>query len=502
MSEEVVPEEIILPPGEIREIIDKTASYVFRNGPSFEIRVREKEFNNKKFSFLMQTDAYFSYYQWKLNQYKEGKVDNQKISEKVDGNNVVAADSNVVDSKDVIPEPDALEFCCDLLPMSSLDLDVIKMTAFFIAKNGSSFIDQVLRKTSDEASQFEFLNANHSFRKIFDSYVLQYEKILKPSEKLINKIEEGLKNPYNVLERAFQRAEYEVKNEVEKAAKEEQIAKKELEFASIDWQDFTIVETIEFDEADKVSELPLPLSLADLQYRSLAQKKANSLLEEAPPDFEENAENIIETIPPTQIEKDKNITINSTHTNNNGDIKEETQETSTPVTAANSISAPQKIARPVPRSMNIRTPGSSRRMRGTDNATSEATNAQEKMIRCPLTHKLIPESKFEQHIQIVLRDPRYKEEKSRFENKMRTTNLTTENVLENIRNIVNSTSRKRENEVDEKLNKVKKAKTVQWDGYKSSIGYVKEQAHSNIDIEDEKRKQKERREREQKIGPH
>ena len=43
---------IIYPPPEVRNIVDKTASFVARNGPEFELRIKQNEINNPKFNFL------------------------------------------------------------------------------------------------------------------------------------------------------------------------------------------------------------------------------------------------------------------------------------------------------------------------------------------------------------------------------------------------------------------------------------------------------------------
>lgn len=48
----------IIPPPEIRNIIDKTAAAVAKNGPAFEVRIRESEKTNSKFSFLNPLDPY------------------------------------------------------------------------------------------------------------------------------------------------------------------------------------------------------------------------------------------------------------------------------------------------------------------------------------------------------------------------------------------------------------------------------------------------------------
>lgn len=45
---------IIFPPPEVRNIVDKTASFVARNGATFENRIKENEVNNPKFNFLTQ----------------------------------------------------------------------------------------------------------------------------------------------------------------------------------------------------------------------------------------------------------------------------------------------------------------------------------------------------------------------------------------------------------------------------------------------------------------
>ncbi|KAG5440625.1 hypothetical protein PCK2_000335 [Pneumocystis canis] len=51
---------MILPPLDIREIVEKTANYVSRNGIVFEEKIREKEKNNAKFCFLNPADPYYS----------------------------------------------------------------------------------------------------------------------------------------------------------------------------------------------------------------------------------------------------------------------------------------------------------------------------------------------------------------------------------------------------------------------------------------------------------
>lgn len=56
------------------DIVDKTASFVARNGPEFEVRIRQNEQNNPKFNFLNKDDPYHAYYQHKVKEIQEGKT--------------------------------------------------------------------------------------------------------------------------------------------------------------------------------------------------------------------------------------------------------------------------------------------------------------------------------------------------------------------------------------------------------------------------------------------
>lgn len=50
---------------ELRNIIDKLAQFVARNGPEFEQMTKNKQKDNPKFSFLFGGE-YFNYYQYKV----------------------------------------------------------------------------------------------------------------------------------------------------------------------------------------------------------------------------------------------------------------------------------------------------------------------------------------------------------------------------------------------------------------------------------------------------
>ena len=73
-SEVQVPEgPIVIPPPELQTIIDKTASYVAKNGRSFEEIVLGKD--ETRFRFLSSGDRHYNYYLHKLNIYMTGNYD-------------------------------------------------------------------------------------------------------------------------------------------------------------------------------------------------------------------------------------------------------------------------------------------------------------------------------------------------------------------------------------------------------------------------------------------
>ena len=60
---------MIIPPPEIKAVIDKTAAYVAKNGSSFESLIMKVEANNPKFNFLRyHDDPYRPYYIQKINE--------------------------------------------------------------------------------------------------------------------------------------------------------------------------------------------------------------------------------------------------------------------------------------------------------------------------------------------------------------------------------------------------------------------------------------------------
>ncbi|QPG74270.1 hypothetical protein FOA43_001595 [Brettanomyces nanus] len=453
-----LPVGITVPPPEVRLMIEKTAGYVSRNGASFEQRIKAKEATNYKFQFLLDNDPYNGYYKYVLKEIKDGNFN--QVNAAPGGIKVDTATEENDEAADTLKEPPALEFLPDErdLKLAPVDLSAIKLAAQLVAVNEDSFIELLLEfggKNEMIGTQLQFLNESHSLHKTFVFYLRCYKKILNEKEQIETKF--GKFDQVEFLDRCFQRAEYEKKQKTESAKKQGQQEKEMIEYASIDWQDFFVVETVEFTDLDDVAQLETPLNRNELEYRSLIQKKASSLIEEAPPDYEDNQ--------------------NEAHQYREKSLRPSPHRPTS--------------HRPVPQGIKILAPGESRLKRNHEGNQYDSVT-REKLLRCPLTGKLIPESKFARHISILLRDPKYKQEKQRYEAKFRYgTNLVPEQIYENIKSLVDET----EDDHDSKKRK------VIWNGSDSTISQTKRQAYRNRDYQEEKRSKREREEELNHIGP-
>jgi splicing factor 3A subunit 1 len=289
------PAGVVLPPREIRNILEKTAGYVARNGIVFEDRIRDKESKNPKFSFLNETDAYHAYYQWRLSEIRAGR------GTAIAAGRVNEAATPVPEKPKGPPQPPDFQFSARTPRINQKDLDVIRLTALFVAKNGRQFMTQLAQREAGNP-QFQFLIPNHTFHNFFQHIVDQYTTLLRASglggeggklqEERIAELERNIQDKFHVLNRAKQRAEYAKFQEQEKQKKEEEEEQKAADFARIDWGDFVVVETITFTDADENANLPPPTNLSELQYASLEDRNKASIssnlrIEEAFPSEED-----------------------------------------------------------------------------------------------------------------------------------------------------------------------------------------------------------------------
>ncbi|CUM66014.1 uncharacterized protein PRCAT00003668001 [Priceomyces carsonii] len=384
----MMPQGILEPPEEIKEVIDKTVGYVKRNGKNFEKRLIGN--NEDKFEFLNEDDKYHQYYRWKLDGEKLTDVEISHASD-------VPGDTPASN----ISEPRTLNFLTRLPTISSMDLEVIKFTALAVVENGAGYLEHLLSHERDlgHEAQFEFLRKDHSLFPLFMKYVQQYTLLSQfysgTNNIEVDSINRTLRSADSILKIAFDRA---VSDKVQKTKvqKEKKVREdKKLCYASIDWQDFSIVEKSEFDAIDQVRELSTPLNRDSLVFRTLESKRQ--------------------------------------------DIDLPKMEVKAPLEPKENTPNHNEVLGKRPKGMKIKAAGESRIGR----LTQSIHNTKENLVKCPITGKQIPQLKFDDHLRILLRDPRYKEQQDNFmkKNFKFSSNLTTDEVYENIKRI----ARKREN---------------------------------------------------------
>ena len=460
------PAGIVLPPKDIRSIVEKTAGYVARNGVVFEDRIREKEKHNPKFSFLSNNDAYNAFYLWRLEEVRAGRgtaVSAGRVGE--------AAPAPEPEKPKGPKAPPDFHFSARMPNISAQDLDVVRLTALFVAKNGRSFMTSLSQREARNY-QFDFLRPQHSLYQFFSRLVDQYSLLLQSSSAegqkaqaaRLSDLEANVKDRFHILSRAKERAEWVKFQEQQKQQKEEEAEKEKLEYAQIDWHDFVIVETVLFDQADDQAELPPPTSLNDLQSASLEQKAAMSLqpsdrrIEEAmptsedyslfygqqqpqqppsqPPSYpmappsipQQQPSHSFSPNPPVPDPSTPTSTMPPPHTDPDSfAIAERTSAREAAQAARTSATTqpPMRIRNDyVPRAQAKRSGGLQ----------------SSQMAICPNCKQQIPYDELDQHMRIELLDPRWKEQQQKSQQRSSTTNLSTSDVAANLKRLASQRS--------------------------------------------------------------
>ncbi|KAH8802751.1 Pre-mRNA splicing factor PRP21 like protein-domain-containing protein [Xylogone sp. PMI_703] len=437
------PAGVVLPPKEIKAILEKTAGYVARNGFVFEDRIREKERHNPKFSFLSPNDAYNAYYQWRLDEIREGR-----------GTAVAAGrvGEEVVETKpEGPPEPPEYQFCARMPNINAQDLEVVRLTALFVAKNGRQFMTALSQREAGNY-QFDFFRPNHSLHNFFQRMVDQYTTLLraggidgeggKAQQERINELQENINNKFHVLERAKQRAEWSKYQDQQKQKKQEEVEKDKLAYASIDWHDFVVVETVIFTEADDQMALPPPTSLSELQFASLEQKAMMSI----------NPNRRIEEAMPGE----------ETYYNSSSYPQQQQAPHVVPIPVAPTSQPAYQPSYQETRARDAEAEEEERRIRERTEARERAQQAQAQakgnvgpmkvkenyvpraaaraaqktqMALCPNCKQQIPYNELDEHMRIELLDPRWKEQKAKADSRYATTNLSTQDVANNLKRL-------------------------------------------------------------------
>lgn len=479
---------IIYPPPEVRNIVDKTASFVARNGPEFEARICQKEINNSKFNFLKPGDPYNAYYQHKVKEFREGKTAPevgpvQPVKPK-------QQDVQKILEKTFIPKepPAEFEFIADPPSISAFDLDVVKLTAQFVARNGRQFLTNLMNR-EQRNFQFDFLRPQHSLFNYFTKLLEQYTKVLIPPKDLMNKLKKEAIDPKSVLEQVEYRVQWTKLIEAQKRREEEEAERERIAYAQIDWHDFVIVETVDYQPFEQ-GQFPPPTTPEEVGTRVLAQER----FEELGDDVEMEVESDQELSEAEDDKRDTNVDNTQVQDmeedSSDDDERPSKSKAPSPPPQPTVGSAPQPPPLPPnPEQVLIRKdydPKASKHHR--------APTSDEYLIS-PITGERIPVNKVQEHMRIGLLDPRWVEQRDRaIQEKMQQEEVYAAGSA--IESSLKQLAERRtdifgvgdeETAIGKKIGEEDKRREekVTWDGHTASMEAATRAARANITIEEQ-----------------
>jgi len=150
--------------------------------------------------------------------------------------------------------------------LTVLDMDVIKLTAQFVAKNGQKFLI-ALTEREKQNPQFDFLKPTHQLFSFFTNLVDAYSKCANPTKVDVLKLQRFANDKMEILNAAGDRFTFESQQTQTKKKKEDVEEEERVQMAQIDWNEFVVVETIDlFDD----EELPAASNFARPDAQPLA----------------------------------------------------------------------------------------------------------------------------------------------------------------------------------------------------------------------------------------
>lgn len=433
---------LIFPPADLRGIIDKTAQFVAKNGPEFESRVMSEQ-NTARFAFLAPGNPYRAYYDLKLREFQTGLTDaasqpvvpeailemRRKDAEKKREKEQLlmltnsamkqTEDGYEVDEEDLKePNPDVYT----VIPpyIAPVDIDVIKTTAQFVGRNGQRFLVGLSQRERNNP-QFDFLKPTHALFQYFTNLTEAYTKTLMPPTEIVDKLKRHRGNYLAGLPDCYARYKWNAKETAKLSESNKQQEEERAQMQSIEWHEFTVVETIEFTEEDEKANLAAPIDFVKLaeSARPAPPLEASTSRQ---PEMSTGAAGLGEMIEVIKEAEDMEM-----------DEEEEARKEAR-AAAANggdmipmdelegmvgpNEEEPQKPAEPedeIP--LPPENAGEVRVVK--DYVRTKRKLDPARLLKCPISSQLVRADQMSEHLRIMLLDPKWKAEKDRFMEKTR-----------------------------------------------------------------------------------
>lgn len=426
---------IIFPPPDIRGVIDKTAQFVAKCGPEFEQRVLREQ-NHTKFSFLLPSNPYRPYYEHKVKEFKTGIVEEAKQDVPQAIIDQKAKDEDKRKRKEQLkmltmgekkkrvakpPPPD--QYIVNHPYIAPMDMDIIKLTAQFVARNGQKFLIGLTQRESRNP-QFDFLKPTHALFGYFTSLVDAYTKCLMPNKDEVEKLKKCVGSSSELLDKAMARFQWDEQEEAQRINKEEEEREEKEQMSMIDWHDFVVVETIEFTAEDNNIPLAAPIDVstgapqgppvpldAAMGQGTVSQEARiekpkgveEEEREEAEADFEKEERERREREEKEKEERER-------EEREKLDRERERQEKEKEELEREEL--PLLDEEPVEMEPEIPLPAQDPEMKvRKDYVRHKKAATQRLMQRCPITGQLIPAEEMSNHLKVLLLDPKWKHQK-------------------------------------------------------------------------------------------
>lgn len=469
------------------DIVDKTASFVARNGPEFESRIQQNEQNNPKFNFLKPGDPYNGYYQHKVKEIREGSGKPEETSAPpstiqtavqqttTPGLSLKSAKQleSLLEAPIIIRDPPPeFEFSAEPPSLSAIDLDVVKLTAQFVAIHGRAFLTNLMSR-EQRNYQFDFLRPQHGLFSYFTQLIEQYTKVLMPPKNLINDLKKESENQKVVMEKVRYRLEWTKIQEAERRREEEEAERERVQYAQIDWHDFVVVETVDYQPHEQ-GMFPPPTTPEQVGSRILLQAR----LEQG----EQQAVSVLFISQKTDpVASQNDNTVEMDVDSDDEDKKEDKAKAAMPPPLPPSLD--NVLIRPY--NPKAKVPAVSQPLTGKDTA----------WVVSPITGEKVPADKLQEHMRYALLDPRWVEERERSISEK----VNKEEVFAPGTSIESSLKHLAERRTDifgsgdvetaigQKIGEEERRKPekITWDGYSSSAAATSRAARENITIEEQ-----------------
>lgn len=120
--------------------------------------------------------------------------------------------------------------------------------------------------------QFDFLRPQHSLFQYFTKLLEQYTKVLIPPKTLQQKLRNEIINGNNILDLVKYRSEWQKYQEAQRRKEEEILERERVAYAQIDWHDFVVVETVDYQQFE-IGNFPPPTTPEEVGARILIQER-------------------------------------------------------------------------------------------------------------------------------------------------------------------------------------------------------------------------------------